>query len=64
MLLAKDCDGSCGQGEGDCDWDSDCLPGLVCDFDWFWGEDFCVAGKKFLFQNYKNFPQFFESSLL
>merc|ERR1719400_1153519 len=25
---------SCGQGEGDCDRDSDCLEGLVCDFDW------------------------------
>jgi len=43
-VSAKDCDGSCGQGEGDCDWSSDCLEGLVCDFDWFWGEDFCVAG--------------------
>ena len=44
IIVAKDCDGSCGQGEGDCDWSSDCLEGLVCDFDWFWGEDFCVAG--------------------
>ena len=42
---AKDCDGDCGLGEGDCDWDRDCLPGLVCDFDWFWGDDFCAAGK-------------------
>ena len=35
----------CGQGEGDCDWDSDCLPGLVCDFDAWFDEDDCVAGK-------------------
>ena len=24
------CQGDCGEGEGDCDRDSDCLPGLVC----------------------------------
>jgi len=35
---------SCGQGEGDCDRDSDCLDGLVCDFDWWWGDDYCKAG--------------------
>ena len=35
---------SCGQGEGDCDRDSDCLEGLVCDFDWWWGDDYCKAG--------------------
>ena len=44
MLLAYECDGSCGQGEGDCDWDSDCLPGLVCNWDWWWGTDHCEAG--------------------
>ena len=41
----RDCKGDCGQGEGDCDWDDDCLPGLKCKFDWWWGEDWCVAGK-------------------
>ena len=41
----RDCDGDCGQGEGDCDWDSDCLPGLKCKFDWWVGEDWCIAGK-------------------
>merc|ERR1719412_380905 len=39
-----DCDGSCGQGEGDCDWNSDCLPGLICEWDWWWGTDYCEAG--------------------
>ena len=24
------CDGQCGEGEGDCDWDSDCYGFLVC----------------------------------
>eukprot|EP00091_Calanus_sinicus_P009142 TRINITY_DN21553_c0_g1_i1.p1 TRINITY_DN21553_c0_g1~~TRINITY_DN21553_c0_g1_i1.p1 ORF type:complete len:231 (-),score=49.77 TRINITY_DN21553_c0_g1_i1:147-839(-) len=24
------CDGQCGEGEGDCDWDSDCAGFLVC----------------------------------
>ena len=32
------CQGDCGEGEGDCDGDSDCLPGLVC------GDDNCVTG--------------------
>jgi len=43
-VYARHCDGTCGQGEGDCDRDSDCLPGLKCDFDWWWGDDFCEAG--------------------
>lgn len=43
-VSARDCDGTCGQGEGDCDRDSDCLPGLICNFDWWWGDDFCEAG--------------------
>lgn len=43
-IHAYECDGSCGQGEGDCDWDSDCLPGLVCNWDWWWGTDHCEAG--------------------
>ena len=41
------CDGTCVQGEGDCDRDSDCLPGLKCEFDWWWGTDICHAGKIF-----------------
>jgi len=41
---ANKCDGSCGQGEGDCDWNSDCLPGLICDWDWWWGTDYCEPG--------------------
>ena len=24
------CEGQCGEGEGDCDWDSDCAGFLVC----------------------------------
>ena len=38
------CKGQCGQGEGDCDYHSDCLPGLICDFDGWWGDDWCKAG--------------------
>ena len=41
----RNCNGDCGQGEGDCDWDSDCLPGLKCKFDWWVGEDWCIPGK-------------------
>ena len=43
-LADQKCDGSCGQGEGDCDWNSDCLPGLICKWDWWWGTDYCEAG--------------------
>lgn len=39
-----DCNGFCGQGEGDCDRDSDCYDGLVCHFDGWWGTDYCQAG--------------------
>merc|ERR1712020_447181 len=38
------CHGQCEIGEGDCDSDSDCLSGLKCDFDWWWGDDWCIAG--------------------
>ena len=41
----RHCDGTCKQGEGDCDWDSECLPGLKCKFDWGFGTDYCVAGE-------------------
>ena len=43
----RHCDGTCQQGEGDCDWDSECLPGLKCKFDWWFGTDVCTAGKGF-----------------
>ena len=45
MLGHRECDGTCRQGEGDCDRDEDCLPGLVCNFDWWFGTDTCQAGK-------------------
>merc|ERR1711974_397985 len=34
----------CKQGEGDCDSDDDCVDGLVCDYDNWWGQDYCIAG--------------------
>ena len=43
--LGSECNGFCGQGEGDCDSDSECLDGLVCEFDGWWGTDYCRAGK-------------------
>ena len=39
------CRGNCGQGEGDCDNDGECLDGLFCEFDGWWGDDFCRAGR-------------------
>ena len=45
FFTANQCDGSCGQGEGDCDWNSDCLPGLICEWDWWLGTDYCEAGR-------------------
>ena len=44
------CDGQCEIGEGDCDWNSDCLDGLKCDYDWFWGQDHCIAGMDILYR--------------
>jgi len=38
------CTGQCGQGEGDCDEHSNCLPGLICDYDGWFGTDYCKAG--------------------
>ena len=54
-LLRKDCNGNCAQGEGDCDDDKDCLPGLVCESgnwlglgtDFGLATDFCKAGTAF-----------------
>ena len=43
-LFHKACKGQCGQGEGDCDHDWDCLPGLICDYDWWFDKDYCKAG--------------------
>ena len=43
-LFHKACRGQCGQGEGDCDKDKDCLPGLICDYDWWFNKDYCKAG--------------------
>ena len=42
------CNGQCGQGEGDCDNDSGCQPGLKCDYDWWFGTDYCIAGNDIL----------------
>ena len=49
----RDCKGDCKQGEGDCDWDDDCLPGLKCKFDWWWGEDYCVAGQFLIYNGFE-----------
>ena len=43
-IFHKACRGQCGQGEGDCDKDRDCLPGLICDYDWWFNKDYCKAG--------------------
>lgn len=43
-FLGSQCDGSCGQGQGDCDNDGECLDGLWCEFDGWWGDDYCRAG--------------------
>ena len=40
-----DCCTNCDINYGDCDSDNDCLSGLVCEFDGWWGNDFCRAGK-------------------
>merc|ERR1712179_419887 len=49
LLTANDvygytCRGDCAQGEGDCDSNGDCIDGLVCEFDGWWGDDYCRAG--------------------
>ena len=44
--IGSECNGFCGQGEGDCDSNSECLDGLVCEFDGWWGTDYCRAGIK------------------
>jgi len=43
-VYGSECNGFCGQGEGDCDSNSECLDGLVCEFDGWWGTDYCRAG--------------------
>ena len=60
-IFAAKCDGGywccggdylCGQGEGDCDSDGDCLSGLRCDFDGWWGRDYCQAGRNWETSHY------------
>merc|ERR1711944_370378 len=36
----------CGQGEGDCDNNSDCVDGPWCDYDGWWDTDYCKAGSE------------------
>ena len=43
--IMKECRGQCKQGEGDCDKDRDCFPGLICDYDSWFAKDYCKAGK-------------------
>ena len=38
----------CGQGEGDCDNNSDCVDGLWCDYDGWWDTDYCKAGRSYI----------------
>ena len=38
----------CGQGEGDCDNNSDCVDGLWCDYDGWWDTDYCKAGMSYI----------------
>ena len=45
-IFRSKCNGQCGEGEGDCDKDNDCLPGLICKSGGLFGlaNDFCTAG--------------------
>ena len=43
-IVGYTCRGDCAQGEGDCDSNGDCIDGLVCEFDGWWGDDYCRAG--------------------
>ena len=43
-IIGRNCNGDCAQGEGDCDSNAECLDGLVCEFDGWWGDDYCRAG--------------------
>merc|ERR1712122_358730 len=43
-VYGSECNGFCRQGEGDCDSNSECIDGLVCEFDGWWGTDYCRAG--------------------
>ena len=45
-IFGSSCKGQCGQGEGDCDNDRDCLPGLICDYDYWFDTDYCKAGNR------------------
>ena len=45
-ILRNKCHGQCGEGEGDCDEDNDCLPGFICKSGGLFGlaNDFCTEG--------------------
>ena len=43
-LFSADCHGQCGEGDGVCDRDSDCLPGFVCKKRGLFRKDYCTAG--------------------
>jgi len=43
-VFGSQCRGNCGQGEGDCDNNEECQDGLWCEFDYWWGDDYCRAG--------------------
>ena len=45
-LFGNKCDGQCGEGEGDCDKDADCLPGFICNSGRLLGlaTDYCTEG--------------------
>ena len=45
-IFRTKCYGQCGEGEGDCDRDEDCLPGFTCKSGgaFRFGKDYCTAG--------------------
>ena len=45
-IFRNKCHGRCGEGEGDCDEDNDCLPGFICKSGGLFGlaNDFCTEG--------------------
>merc|ERR1712061_145242 len=45
-VFGSQCRGNCGQGEGDCDNNEECQDGLWCEFDYWWGDDYCNPPKK------------------
>lgn len=55
---AKECNGDCGQGEGDCEHDNDCIAGLVC----MKGEDKCIAGPNTVNYSWKGWREWSDCS--